>query len=98
MRLYSNDLGIRILGTLTGICFLLIGAYAIFGGDDGSISAAIRDRALWFGVTAIIGGVWAIAVSWLDSDLSGVWCRPPRQPRDLAPSPPDTTAKNVPSV
>jgi hypothetical protein len=43
----------------------------------------VRERAWWLGVTAIIGGVWALAASWLDPDLSGVWCRPPRQPRDL---------------
>jgi hypothetical protein len=34
-------------------------------------------------VTAIIGGVWAVAASLLDPDLSGVWCRPPRRPRDF---------------
>ena len=34
-------------------------------------------------VCALVGGAWAIAVSWLDPDLSGVWCRPPRAPRDL---------------
>ena len=98
MRLHTSDLTTRVLGTLTGAGFLLIGFYAIFGVDDGGVSAAVRDRALWFGLSAISAGVWAIAVSWLDPDLSGVWCRPPRQPRDLAPSPPDAPAKNVPSV
>jgi hypothetical protein len=82
LRLYTNQLPIRILGTLTGIGFLAVGAYAIFGADD-TIAEAVRERAFWFGFTALIGGVWAVAVSWLDSDLSGVWCRPPRQPRDL---------------
>jgi len=82
LRLHTNQLPIRVLGTLTGIGFLAVGAYAIFGADD-SVAAALRERAFWFGFTALIGGVWAIAVSWLDSDLSGVWCRPPRLPRDL---------------
>jgi len=81
-RLHTNQLAIRVLGTCTGIGFLAIGAYAMFGADD-SVAAALRERALWFGITALIGGVWAIGVSWLDPDLSGVWCRPPRQPRDL---------------
>jgi hypothetical protein len=58
--------------------FLAVGAYAILGAND-----AVRERAWWFGLTAIIGGLWALAVSWLDPDLSGVWCRPPRRPRDL---------------
>lgn len=84
LRLHTNQLSIRILGTLTGIGFLAVGAYAAFGADD-TVAAASRERALWFGITALIGGVWAIAVSWLDSDLSGVWCRPPRRPRDLHP-------------
>lgn len=84
LRLHTNQLPIRVLGTLTGLGFLAIGAYAVFGADE-SVAAASRERALWFGITALIGGVWAVGVSWLDPDLSGVWCRPPRQPRDLRP-------------
>lgn len=59
MRLHTNDLTTRVLGTLTGSGFLLIGFYATFGVDDGGVSEAVRD---------------------------------------LAPSPPDAPAKNVPSV
>ena len=84
MRLHTNQLTIRILGTLTGVGFIAIGAYAVFGADD-SVAAAARERAFWFGFTALVGGVWAVVVSWLDPDLTGVWCRPPRQPRDLRP-------------
>lgn len=84
MRLHTNQLSIRILGTLTGLGFLAVGAYAVFGAND-SVGAALQERAFWFGFTALIGGVWAIAVSWLDPDLTGVWCRPPRRPRDLRP-------------
>jgi hypothetical protein len=86
LRLHTNQLAMRVLGTLTGTGFLAVGAYAMFGADD-SVAAALRERALWFGITALIGGVWAIGVSWLDPDLSGVWCRPPRQPRDLRTPP-----------
>ncbi len=85
MRLHTRGLATRILGTLIGAAFLLLGLYAIFGEDDGSVSAAARERALWFGISTLVAGVWAIAVSWLDSDLSGVWCRPPRRARDLRP-------------
>lgn len=81
MRLHTNDLGVRIAGTLTGVGFLLIGGYAIFGNDDGSVVAAMRARAHWFGVAALVAGAWAIAVSWLEPELSGVWCRPPARHR-----------------
>ena len=52
----------------------------MLGGDD-TVPALALERAWWFGVTALVGGVWAIGVSWLDPDLSGVWCRPPRRSR-----------------
>lgn len=82
MRIHGNQPLARIAGTLMGCGFLAMGAYAMFGADD-SVAAFARERAWWFGATASIGGVWAIAVSWLDPDLSGVWCRPPRRPRDF---------------
>lgn len=82
MRLHRNGLATRVLGTLVGVGFLCIDAYAVLGADD-SVAAYPRERAFWFGVCAFIAGVWAVAVSWLDPDLSGVWCRPPRAPRDL---------------
>jgi len=81
LRLHTNDPGMRIVGTLTGVGFLLIGLYAIFGNDDGSVAAALRARTHWFGVAALVAGAWAIAVSWLEPDLSGVWCRRPARPR-----------------
>ena len=78
MRIHTNQLAIRVLGTITGLGFLAVGAYALFGADA-TVAAFARDRAWWFGVTALVGGLWAIGVSWLDADLSGVWCRPPRR-------------------
>jgi hypothetical protein len=80
VRIYTNQLAIRCLGTLVGLGFLAIGAYAMLGSGDAAGVSAL-ERAWWFGVTALVGGVWAIGVSWLDSDLSGVWCRPPRRLR-----------------
>jgi hypothetical protein len=80
VRIYTNQPVIRCLGTLIGLGFLAIGAYAMLGGGDMVESSALQ-RAWWFGITALIGGVWAIGVSWLDSDLYGVWCRPPRRLR-----------------
>jgi hypothetical protein len=80
VRIYTNQLAFRCLGTLTGLGFLAIGAYAMLGGGD-SVAPAALERAWWFGVTALVGGAWAIGVSWLDPDLSGVWCRAPRRSR-----------------
>jgi hypothetical protein len=80
VRIYTSQLAIRCLGTLIGLGFLAIGAYAMLGAD-GSVAALALERAWWFGLTAVVGGVWAIGVSWLDPDLSGVWCRSPRRSR-----------------
>jgi hypothetical protein len=52
----------------------------LLGGDD-TVAAAALERPWWFGLTALVGGVWAISVSWLDPDLSSIWCRPPRRSR-----------------
>lgn len=82
VQIHRNQPLTRMLGSLMGAGFLAIGAYAMLGADD-SISAFVRERAWWFGATATVAGIWAIAVSWLDPDLSGVWCRPPRSPRDI---------------
>ena len=82
VRIHRNQLLTRILGTLVGAGFLAMGAYAMLGADD-TVLAFVKERAWWFGATATIAGAWAIAVSWFDPDLSGVWCRPPRKPRDL---------------
>lgn len=80
MRIYTNQPAIRCAGTLIGLGFFAIGAYAMLGADE-SVAALALERAWWFGITALIGGLWAIGVSWLDPDLSGVWCRPPRRSR-----------------
>jgi hypothetical protein len=84
MRLHRNQLGVRVAGTLTGLGFLVVGAYAAFGAD-GSVGDYARERSFWFGLTALVGGVLAIGMSWLDSDLTGVWCRSPRRPPPVTP-------------
>jgi len=82
VRIHTNQLAIRVLGTLTGLGFLAVGLYALLGADAG-VAEPLRERAAWFGLTALVGGVWAVGVSWLDADLSGVWCRPPRARRRM---------------
>jgi hypothetical protein len=78
VRVHTNQLAIRILGTTMGAGFLALGAYAMLGADD-TVAAYLGERAWWFGLCALIAGAWAVGASWLDSDLSGVWCRPPRR-------------------
>ncbi|MCB1741377.1 MAG: hypothetical protein KDK91_13460 [Gammaproteobacteria bacterium] len=78
MRLHRNQIWTRLLGTLTGLGFLAIGAYALLGGGAELTEVQI-ERARGFGWVACIGGLWAVAVSWLARDLSGIWCRPPRK-------------------
>jgi hypothetical protein len=85
MRIHTNQLFVRVLGTVTGLGFLALGSYALFGAEAG-LADALRERASAFGVTALVGGVWAVGVSWLDADLSGVWCRSPRARRDAPPN------------
>ena len=76
MKLYTSKVGTRIGGTALGLGFLVIGILAaIYSGK--APSAAIGDRAFWMGVTFAIAGVSAVAVSWLVSDLSNIWCSPP---------------------
>ena len=78
MRLYRDHLVIRIGGTTLGVCFVLVGLYALLGGGEG-ISEVARERAVAFGITAIIGGVFAILSSWLERRLDEVWCAHPRR-------------------
>lgn len=68
----------RICGTLLGIGFVLMGAFAILGADEYATGAG-HERALGFGTTAIIVGIIAIFCSLLVKDLSNIWCRQPRR-------------------
>lgn len=77
IKLYRNQLPVRVIGTLTGLGFICMGAFALFGGEG--LDDYTQDRAYGFAVATIVGGVWAISVSWLDSDLSGVWCKSPKR-------------------
>ena len=77
MRIHVDKLGIRMGGTLLGAGYLALGVYALVGGD-GSLDAVTRERALGFGVTFVLAGICAVAVSWLAADLSNIWCRHPR--------------------
>lgn len=61
-----------------GIGFVLVGAFSVLGADEPGTDM-VHDRAVGFGVTAIIIGVIAVLCSLLVKDLSDIWCRHPRR-------------------
>jgi hypothetical protein len=78
MKVHTTDLGTRLAGSALGVGFATIGAFAIFLRGNAP-DAVVQNRSLWLGITFLIAGIAAFAVSWLVSDLSNVWCRPPRR-------------------
>jgi drug/metabolite transporter (DMT)-like permease len=76
MQLYTRDIGTRIGGSALGLGFIVIGIFAVSISGEAP-TADVGDRAFWLGVTFAIAGVSAVAVSWLVSDLSNIWCKPP---------------------
>jgi hypothetical protein len=78
MKLYTSNVGTRICGTALGLGFLVIGVFALSISGEAP-DAAVGDRTFWLGVTFIIAGISATAVSWLVSDLGNIWCSPPRR-------------------
>ncbi len=68
----------RICGTLLGIGFVLLGLFSVLGAGElgGEVS---YDRAVGFGVTAVIVGIIAVLCSLLVKDLSNIWCGHPRR-------------------
>jgi hypothetical protein len=78
MHFRSDHLAMRLSGTLVGVGFLLFGTFAVLGPGVPS-SEANQDKAFWFGMHLIFGGVMAVCASWTARDLGGIWCRHPRR-------------------
>jgi hypothetical protein len=76
VKIHTTVLGTRVAATLLGIGFLAVGATSL-AMIPSAPDAYLADRALWMGLTFLVAGVAAIAVSWLVDDLSNIWCRPP---------------------
>jgi uncharacterized membrane protein HdeD (DUF308 family) len=76
MRIYTSGLGTRLAGSALGLGFAVIGAFAVVLRENAP-DAAVQNRSLWLGITFLVAGIAAFSVSWLVSDLSNVWCRPP---------------------
>ena len=82
LRIYRDQPVMRISGTLMGIGFVLVGTFSVLGAADLSTDPTMEmghERALGFGITAIIIGVIAVLCSLLVKDLSDIWCRHPRR-------------------
>ncbi len=77
VKIHTNDIGTRILGSGLGLAMLGFAGF-VLRSSSVAPDAVVGDRAFWFGVTLTIAGISAVAVSWLASDLSGIWCKPPR--------------------
>ncbi len=72
----------RISGTLMGIGFVLVGTFSVLGAAELSTDPAMEmghERAMGFGITAVIIGIIAVLCSLLVKDLSDIWCRHPRR-------------------
>jgi hypothetical protein len=78
VKIHTTGLGTRVAATLLGIGFLIVGATALMMSPSAP-NADLADRALWMGITFLVAGLAAIAVSWLVADLSNIWCKPPRR-------------------
>jgi hypothetical protein len=78
LRIQLDQPVMRVCGTLMGIGFVMLGVYSVLGAQE--LGADMRgDRAMGFGVTAIIIGIIAVLCSLLVKDLSNIWCRHPRR-------------------
>jgi len=63
MRLHTNQLTIRILGTLTGIGFLAVGAYAMVGVLSGILFLGERPTPTEYAAFAlVIGSLLTVAL------------------------------------
>ena len=77
MKIYTNNIGFRLMATVIGIGYGVVGLYALAVSEQAP-SAMLVDRAFWLGVTFLVASVAAVAVTWLVADLSNIWCRAPR--------------------
>jgi hypothetical protein len=64
----------RLLGTVVGAGFCLLGACAVARAWD---LPDPGERVLWYGITSMIVGLVAIVGSWWVEDAERIWCRHP---------------------
>ncbi len=78
LRIHRDQPVMRICVTLLGIGFVLLGVFSALGAGELGEEVSY-DRAVGFGVTAVIVGIIAVLCSLLVKDLSNIWCRHPRR-------------------
>ncbi len=78
MKLYTNNIVLRICATLLAIGWAVVGLFALSMVGQAP-DAELADRAFWMGVTFLIAAAAALSVSWLVADLSNIWCIAPRR-------------------
>jgi hypothetical protein len=78
LRIHRDQPVMRICGILLGIGFVLLGVFSALGAGELGEEVSY-DRAVGFGVTAVIVGIIAVLCSLLVKDLSNIWCRHPRR-------------------
>ena len=77
MPRYRNEWPLRIAGSLFGAGCLAVGLFSMFGGGD-TLPELNRERALGFGVAAIVVGLVALVGS-LTGDAHRLWYCMPRR-------------------
>jgi hypothetical protein len=75
MQLRLDRPGTRILGLLSGIGYAAIGIGAMTVPEE--LIESGYDRVYWFGFTAFVIGIIAVAASLFARDLDNIWCRHP---------------------
>ncbi len=86
MRVHVTHLAIRVLGTILGVGFIVVGLVAVLAGGEGATGGATggevefaRERATAFGIMAMVSGVAAIFGSWAEKRVHEIWCAHPRR-------------------
>lgn len=78
LQIHLDQPVMRICGTLLGLGFVAVGLFSVLGSADLS-DGVNQDRAMGFGLTAILIGLIAVLCSLLVKDLNDIWCRHPRR-------------------
>lgn len=77
LRIYRDNLAIRIPGGFLGLAMCGFGLFAL---QQSTVApdADLAARAVGFGLTMVFAGLSATLTSWLAPELSGIWCNSPR--------------------
>ncbi len=77
VRIYTHKILTRILATVLGFGLIGFGA-VVLGLSFAAPSDPLGERSFAWGAVMVFAGIAAVAISWLVSDLSNIWCNSPR--------------------